>query len=504
MGSFPPGRRLAVLREAVKLGQKAVAHRLEIKPSLLCDYEQGRKNPSPERAGEILQGLALPPRMLDTAGRFLAEVEAARRTAALPPGDARQEAEDQQEMIAWGKAWAESCLTALLTEGSERARVVADRQEARRLLGLLRGSTKLERRVLVAKAREYRNWALVVSLCAASIEAAADSAEEAMEWARLAVEVAVRVEKDDPAWMGKLKAYALVHVANVERVLWQLRKAASRWEEAEPLWQAAVGAYRGRLDEAQWLSLKASLRIEQRRLIEALELVEKAERIAGLSVNLGLQKGRILEYLGAYNHAIEILRAVGAQLGSDSKARLIWLQRQNLAVCLCHAGLNEAAAELIPEIRRLAVERGDHYDGIRTHWLEGRVAMGLGKLGEAREILENVRQTWIDLGNSYEMALVSLELAAIYLEEGRAAEVKVLAPQIVPIFRAEDGYGEAAKAVELFCEAVRQEIATAELARQVVAFLYRAWHDPSARFEPPNSDGAGPNGRRTRSRRQVY
>lgn len=507
MSSIPLGRRLVVLREAVKLGQKTVAGHLDIKASLLCDYEQGRKNPSPERVEEILRGLALPPRMLDTAGRFLAEVEAARRTLSLPAGDARQEAEDQAELIAWASAWAGSCVTTLVTEGVERVRVVADRQEARRLFGLLRGSTHLERRTLVARAKEYRNWALVVRLCAASEEAAADSAERAMDWARLALEVAVRVEKHDPAWMGKLRAFALVHVANVERVLWQLRKAETRWEEAEPLWQVAGDVYRGRLDEAQWLSLKASLRIEQRRLTEALELVERAETIdrSGLAVSLGLKKGRIFEYMGAYDQAIIALRKEGEQLTHDVGARLMLLQRHNFAVNLCHAGRSAEAASLLPEIRRLAAERDAELASLRVRWLEGRVAMGLGKTDEARETLESVRQSWLELGNAYEMALVSLELAAIYLEKGRTAEVKLLAPQLVPVFRAEDGHGEAAKAVALFCEAVRQEVATAELARQVVAFLYRAWHDPDLRFELPNSENdAGTKGRRTRARRPVY
>jgi tetratricopeptide (TPR) repeat protein len=507
MSSIPLGRRLVVLREAVKLGQKTVAGHLDIKASLLCDYEQGRKNPSPERVEEILRGLALPPRMLDTAGRFLAEVEAARRTLSLPAGDARQEAEDQAELLAWASAWAGSCVTSLVTEGVERVRVLADRQEARRLFGFLRGSTEVERRVLVARAKEYRNWALVVRLCSASEEAAADSAERAMDWARLALGTAVRVEKHDPTWMGKLRAFALVHMANAERVLWQLRKAETRWEEAEALWQVAGDVYPGRLDEAQWLSLKASLRIEQRRLTEALELVEKAESIdrSRLALSLGLKKGRIFEYMGAYDQAIDTLRGVGDLLGPDGELRLRLAQKQNLAVNICHVGRPVEAASLLPELRRLAADRGVALESLRVRWLEGRVAMGLGKTDEAREILESVRRSWIELGNAYEVALVSLELAAVYLDEGRTAEVKALAPQLVPVFRAEDGHGEAAKAVTLFCEAVWQEIATAQLARQVVAFLYRARHDPKLQFKVSGSEGGfEPKGRRPRKRRPVY
>jgi tetratricopeptide (TPR) repeat protein len=342
-----------------------------------------------------------------------------------------------------------------------------------------------EARILVARGRYYGCWEVAKQLCAASETTAADCAERALEWARLALSVAQRVEKEDPAWQGRLRAFALAHVANAERVQCQVRAAEARWEEAEPLWQAGAAAYPGRLDEAQWLSLKASQRIEQRRLTEALQLVEEAEAIdcGALAVTLGLKKGRILEYMGFYDQAIATLMAVGAQLGAEGELRLRLAQRQNLGVNFCHSGQAVAAADLLPELRRLTTERGVALESLRVRWLEGRVAMALGKRPEARAILESVRHSWVELGNSYEMALVSLELAAIYLEEGRTAEVKALAPQLVLVFRSEDGHDEAAKAVGLFCETVRQELATAELARDIVAFLYRAWHDPILRFE---------------------
>src|SRR5882724_359226 len=106
MATPPLGRRLAALRTAAGVDQQELARRMGIKASQLCDYEKGRKNPSPEIVRRILHNLALPPRMLDSASRFLGEVEAAHRTLALPPGDARQEAEEMAELIAWGEALA--------------------------------------------------------------------------------------------------------------------------------------------------------------------------------------------------------------------------------------------------------------------------------------------------------------------------------------------------------------------------------------------------------------
>jgi hypothetical protein len=61
--------------------------------------------------------------------------------------------------------------------------------------------------------------------------------------------------------------------------------------------------------------------------------------------------------------------------------------------------------------------------------------------------------------------------------------VKELAAGLVPIFQQQGVHTEARKALSIFCRAVEQEIATTELARQVVTFLYRAQHHPSLRFE---------------------
>jgi hypothetical protein len=45
---------------------------------------------------------------------------------------------------------------------------------------------------------------------------------------------------------------------------------------------------------------------------------------------------------------------------------------------------------------------------------------------------------------------------------------------------------EALAALKLFCEAVEEETATAELARRIVGYLYRAQHQPELRFEVVN------------------
>ena len=78
---------------------------------------------------------------------------------------------------------------------------------------------------------------------------------------------------------------------------------------------------------------------------------------------------------------------------------------------------------------------------------------------------------------------MSLELAALYLEQGRTAEVKTLAGQMERIFLDQGVHEEARKALELFRQAVELETVTLALVRSLVAYLYRAQHDPELRFE---------------------
>jgi hypothetical protein len=66
--------------------------------------------------------------------------------------------------------------------------------------------------------------------------------------------------------------------------------------------------------------------------------------------------------------------------------------------------------------------------------------------------------------------------------EGRTADVKRLAEEIVPIFEAQDVHREAVAALMLFQEAARQDQLTVKVVREYVKYLRDARTDPSLRF----------------------
>jgi hypothetical protein len=85
-----------------------------------------------------------------------------------------------------------------------------------------------------------------------------------------------------------------------------------------------------------------------------------------------------------------------------------------------------------------------------------------------------VRAGFIAEGIGYDAALVSLDLALLYLRQNRTAAVKDLAEEMREIFTAGDVHREATAALVLFQEAARRETLTAELIEEMAVCLKRA------------------------------
>src|ERR1700759_1881754 len=66
--------------------------------------------------------------------------------------------------------------------------------------------------------------------------------------------------------------------------------------------------------------------------------------------------------------------------------------------------------------------------------MEGKIHAGLGRLNRAERIFSSVREELGQLGRHYDAALLGLELAAVWLRQGRAAEVQALAEEMYETF----------------------------------------------------------------------
>jgi tetratricopeptide (TPR) repeat protein len=197
-------------------------------------------------------------------------------------------------------------------------------------------------------------------------------------------------------------------------------------------------------------------------------------------MSLEIKRAKTYEERGDLETSIAILQNLKVP---KREGRLSLCVFHNLTDSLSKVGRYAEAEALLPEARRVALTLGSEIDRVRLFWVAGRVAGGLGRKDEAIRSLSQVRGEFASQGLDYDTALVSLELAALYAEDGRTEEVKSLARHLVPIFQAKRVEAEALKALSLFRQAAEQERATESFISRIVAFLRRARHNPELRFE---------------------
>jgi hypothetical protein len=164
-----------------------------------------------------------------------------------------------------------------------------------------------------------------------------------------------------------------------------------------------------------------------------------------------------------------------ALVDPEREPRLLYCLRQNLVDSLTKAGRFEEAKPLLPGLWDAARAHGSRLDHVRVRWVEARITAGLGDRETGRLGLLEVRHELLDRGILFDAALAGLELAALYIEEGKTSEVKELAGEMVAVFRAQNVAREALAALLTFQTAAAMEAATVSLAREILRALERHW-----------------------------
>jgi len=146
------------------------------------------------------------------------------------------------------------------------------------------------------------------------------------------------------------------------------------------------------------------------------------------------------------------------------------------------AGRFREAADLLEVDAELYARFPEPWTQLRRSWLQGKIAAGVGDVPAAERLFTETRDGFVRQGIGYDAAMVSLDLALLYLREGRTGEVRRVAEEMVPVFSAQDVHREATAALLLFQEAARREEVTAGLVREVAGFLKAARGDAEVRF----------------------
>jgi tetratricopeptide (TPR) repeat protein len=367
----------------------------------------------------------------------------------------------------------------------EKARIA--RQEAEALWQELKRRTPAERWRLVEEHEAWRTWALAERLALASEARAADDADAALDLARLAVRVAELTSGGD-GWRSRVAGFCWGFLGNAHRVKGDFPAAEEAFLRSDRLWQAGAAADPGLiLDGTRLLDLKASFRRSQGLYDESFQLLEEALprcRTRHAEGRILLKMAVTLEQKGDWLKAIEMLEKASSRIDPRKEPRLLCIVRFSTGVNLCNASRHGEAEELLPEVRRLALQLGNNLDLLRVRWLDALISAGLGRVEKAVTDLEYVSGELISLGIAFDAARACLDLAQLYLRQGRTAEVKRLAGQVVEVFKAQRVPEPALAAVILFREAAERERATVELARKLSTYLRRAEGNPALHFEP--------------------
>jgi transcriptional regulator with XRE-family HTH domain len=470
----PRSLALTILRVTRRFSQERLAHAAGLRPGTISDYERGKREPSAGTVRRLAAVMGHPAPLTDRTLAFAAEVEEALDEAAASP---EADGDLPRRLAAEAGRTMETFVCAALSRlAAEEAR-----RHARQVLDALRGLAPADRRLFVGSFPELCTPAVVEAVCAESERLAADHAGRARELAELGLFIAGRVPL---RVRSQAQGYAWAFVGNARRVAGDLPGADEAFARSAQLWGFGEADL---FDGSRLLDLEASLRKDQRRLPEALELLDRASRMPGLSAigqaKILIKRAITLKWSEDFEGALASLQEAAPAIASAQDSRLLWILQFESTVNLCHLNRAAQASALLPEVRRMATQIGNLLDQLRSRWLEGKVAARLGHTGEATEALSRVRAEFSDLGMRYDEALATMELAGLYLEQGRTAEVKTLARQMEPIFRDQGVHEEARKALALFRHAVEVETVTLALVRRLTSFLYRAQGDPGLCFE---------------------
>lgn len=303
-----------------------------------------------------------------------------------------------------------------------------------------------------------QKWGLCESLIARSQACRHHDPEQMVLLAERAAAIAADLDPRSygPELTADLRARCLAELGNAHRVADDL-EAAER-----SLRRAGEESARGSQDPlllARIMDLTASLRGAQRRFGEALELLDAVYQLYeshGDRHNAGralISKGLYTGYDNDPEAAVHLLSKGLTLIHPASDPKLVISAVHNLITFLADGGRFREAQRLLQRARRAYHAEGDRLNLIKLRWLEGRIAAGLGRLRRAEQSLGQARQELEATGLHYHAALVSLDLAAVWLRQGKTAKTRTLVEELVATFQARRIAREALAALVLLKEA---------------------------------------------------
>ncbi len=315
--------------------------------------------------------------------------------------------------------------------------------------------------------------------------------ERAVREAERARDLAAGFERDvfgAPQWFA-LQADAWAVLGSAYRSAGELRQAEGALNVALAFLDARE--LRDHLDPLAHPRLAqraSSLRCAQERFNEALHLNEEAiSAYEALeephrAANALVDRAVILEWSGRSRAAVLYLAGALDLLEPEESPRNHLAAIQNMAFSLHKiAETREENLEALEWLRlahRNQARVPEEIILLYLRMLEASTAIRLGHVAEGIEQLWTAHEEFKRLGSVHDQAIVLLQLAGVFLTQGKTDNVKRISGQLFPIFRRLEVDRETNAALMLFFKAAQAETATLDLVEQVTRRMERALRRP--------------------------
>lgn len=378
-------------------------------------------------------------------------------------------------------------------EGTIAARekvLVRERAEAPALFVEMMKLSWEQQRLLIRNSPRFRTWGLFELLIERAAEIAVNDPAASEGLGFLGLDLAERL---DPIHycvgaIQDLQARAWAYIANARRLKSDFRRAEEAFLKAESY--LAKGS-QDPVERALCLDLRSSLLRAQRRFDEALKTLSEAASIFRQHGH-SHRAGRSLVKMSTVHHcagdltgAIPLLFKALRLIDPEKEPRLLLSAHHNLIDDLAEAGRFIEAQKLYRQTLPLYRDYPDASTQNRRKWVKGKISLGLGQMQRAESLFLVAREGFIADGVSYDVALISLDLALIYARQGRITDLKRVAEEMLPIFSSLQIEREALVALAFLRQALDAEEASVEVVSRVADFFRRAQYDPALRFEAP-------------------